>query len=338
MLTAIWSRTDPWIQRLSMRPGRLIGLALLRIFLGIAGCIFYLSDYETRRYLWGPDAYMTVETSREAAHPAAYSLYFWSESPAWFEFIFHAGILTAVLFTVFGGRWLTGIHAVFLWSIYVRNEEVLEGGDNLARILLPLMVLTVTDAYLAPGADRRRTKIMAKIGRARPSVLVHNFVVTALLVQIAVLYLVAGYWKATAEIWTNGTAIYYISSLHQFSATSVFGEMMQNAYLSWAVGYATIIIEVAVPFAIWTKRALLRKGTVALLEGMHAGIIVFMGLVPFGLIMIGADSLVLNDHDYQRMWRRLRSAFRNLRKAESAIPATAPAPLTGISAMDADRY
>lgn len=292
-----------------MRHDRLIGLALLRIFIGFAGCIYYLADYGTRGYLWGPNAYMTVGNAREISHAATYSLYFVSESPFWFEFIFHSGLLVAVLFTVFGGRWLAGVHAVFLWSIYIRNEEVLEGGDNLARILLPMMVLTVTDAYFAPGARRRRAKIGTALGRARPSVLVHNFVVTALLFQIAVLYFVAGYWKAAAEIWTNGTAMYYIGSLHQFAATSLFGELMQNAYLSWAVGYLTIVIEVAVPFVIWSKRAILRKGTVALLEGMHGGIIVFMGLVPFGLIMIGADSLILNDRDYENMWQKVRRVY-----------------------------
>ncbi|MFI5932760.1 hypothetical protein [Actinoplanes sp. NPDC051494] len=37
--------------------------------------------------------------------------------------------------------------------------------------------------------------------------------------------------------------------------------------------------------------ASLRKLNTPAIEGMHAGIIVFMGLVCFGLIMLGADSV-----------------------------------------------
>ncbi|WGI32886.1 hypothetical protein [Mycolicibacterium aubagnense] len=78
----------------------------------------------------------------------------------------------------------------------------------------------MSNDYLAPGAKRRRTRLESE-SRRRPAIpLLHNAASLAMLVQIAVLYFAAGYLKATAEIWTNGTAMYYISRIHQFSLFS----------------------------------------------------------------------------------------------------------------------
>ncbi|MGB5150057.1 MAG: hypothetical protein WBN99_08790 [Mycobacterium sp.] len=148
-----------------------------------------------------------------------------------------------------------------IWSIYLRNQDLPEGGDNLARILLLFMVFTVSNAYLAPGAKRRRATLEST-SRRRPAIpLPHNAAARAMLVQIAVLYFVAGYLKATADIWS--------------------------------------------------KRATLRKLVTVSLAGMHLGIMVRMGLVAFGLIMIGADSMILTDHDYQTVTGLRRAAGAN---------------------------
>ncbi|MFD1271345.1 hypothetical protein ACFQ51_03345 [Streptomyces kaempferi] len=41
---------------------------------------------------------------------------------------------------------------------------------------------------------------------------------------------------------------------------------------------------------------------------MHLGIMTCMGLVCFGLLMIGADCTCLRDHDHRAIERRFRSA------------------------------
>jgi hypothetical protein len=40
---------------------------------------------------------------------------------------------------------------------------------------------------------------------------------------------------------------------------------------------------------------------------MHLGIAAFMGLVCFGLLMIGADCVCLRDEDYRSLWRSLQA-------------------------------
>jgi hypothetical protein len=188
---------------------RLIGLSLLRILLGVADIMYYVSDYSRREFLWGPNSFDSPSLAAHQMSGGLFSLYFISNSQSWFELIFHAGLLIAILFTIFGGRALTILQAVFMWSIYNRNQDILEGGDNLARILIIFMIFAVTNAYLAPGARRRRERLTAQSGTL--SIAVHNLSMYLIVFQICVLYFVAGYSKITGTVWQDGVAPYYIS-------------------------------------------------------------------------------------------------------------------------------
>jgi hypothetical protein len=50
---------------------------------------------------------------------------------------------------------------------------------------------------------------------------------------------------------------------------------------------------------------------------------VFMGLVCFGLIMIGADSVCLRDDDYRSMFR-VAARFRERLSSRLPVPTIAP--------------
>jgi hypothetical protein len=280
---------------------RLIGLALMRILLGAAAIEFYLSDYAQRRFLWGPKSYEDWTSFVRTMPTGQYSLYELSRSSWWFELVFHASVVVAVLFMVFGGRVLTAMHAFLLWSIYLRNPGILEGGDNLARILLLFMILCTTDAYFSPFAKRRRRRLAAAEGRFTVPNALHNAATILIVFQIATVYLVAGIWKVSGKSWLNGSAMYYISRINEFHFSEPFAWLMRNAYMTTTVCYVTMAIEVAFPFLILSRKAWLRELEVLLIEGMHVGIIVGMGLVPFGMIMLGADFACLRDGDYRSL-------------------------------------
>ncbi|MFJ9120171.1 hypothetical protein ACIRJO_32085 [Streptomyces sp. NPDC102394] len=63
---------------------------------------------------------------------------------------------------------------------------------------------------------------------------------------------------------------------------------MSNAFLTTATSCFTIFIELALPYAILSARSWIRKASTLALKGMHLGIMTCMGLVCFGLLMIGA--------------------------------------------------
>jgi hypothetical protein len=228
---------------------------------------------------------------------------------------------------VFGGRVLTVLNAVFLWSIYQRNNDLLDGGDNLARILIIFLVLTVTDAYYSPLAGRRREKMAAKSAQNRASVvpLVHNSAVFVITFQIAVVYFCAGMWKIAGALWQDGTAMYYINRTLDFRFLSL-GGLTSNSITTTFLTYFAIFANIAFPIGLLTKR--FRYVTVGAAMLMHFGIITVMGLVGFGLTMMGADLACLSDEEYEGVFRfvlRVRdgvaSRWRRLSAAEPAEPA-----------------
>ena len=64
-------------------------------------------------------------------------------------------------------------------------------------------------------------------------------------------------------------------------------------------------------------------------EGLHFGIMAFMGLVCFGLIMIGADLVSLTDEDYRSMKSRVQPVLVRLTaRLRVRLARAAPEPLT----------
>jgi len=298
--TAYMDNAVMWLAR---GERRLIGIAALRIVIGFATILYCLADYDRRQFLWGPDSYNSAAAASKSLPQWGFSLFLVSNSQVWFELLFHAVILVAIAFMVFGGRWLTVAQAVMMWSLHYRNQDVLEGGDNLAQILIIFMMFSVSNAYFAPGAKERRARMRADI---QPTVrtALHNLAAYLIVFQTSVLYLVAGYWKITGTLWQNGVAMYYISRIRGFEMSSTYAHVMSSAFLGTAVCYFTIFTELAFPFAVLSARAWVRKTNTLAIEAMHLGIMVCMGLVCFGLLMIGADFTCLRDEDYRSLYLR----------------------------------
>lgn len=89
------------------------------------------------------------------------------------------------------------------------------------------------------------------------------------------------------------------------------------------------------PFAILSARSWIRKANTLALEGMHLGIIACMGLVCFGLLMIGADCTCLRDEDYRSLARRFRSVKERVRGGSwSPLPARGMTPVAMTAGQD----
>ncbi|MFD1272440.1 hypothetical protein ACFQ51_12955 [Streptomyces kaempferi] len=191
-------RLDAMVLRFATRKHRLIGTSLLRVVIGFATILYCLSDYSKRRFLWGPESYNSISTAKSALPRWGFSLFLWGHSTVWFEIVFHAVILVSAAFMIFGGRVLALAQAVLMWSLHNRNQDVLEGGDNLAQILILFMVFTVSNAYFAPGAKRRRAE-MRELERPTTSTVLHNLAAFLIVFQTAVLYFAAATGRSPAR-------------------------------------------------------------------------------------------------------------------------------------------
>ncbi|MET7304690.1 hypothetical protein [Embleya sp. NPDC005575] len=319
------------LDRLGTRPQRLIGLAVARIGLGATFVLIYLSNLQYRNLLWGPHGAADFDQFRDSMNsPRRYSLYMISESTPWFNAVFFTGLIVAVLWTVYGTRPLTLLHAIFVWSLYERNESLLDGGDNLNRILVILLIFTTTNAYFSPGAKKVRARLASREPRPRAATSMHNVAATLVVFQTVVVYAVAGLWKVVGSRWREGNALYYITRVDEFSTNSVMPWLMKDPFLLTGATYLTIAVQLAIVPAALTRRRRFREGVLLLIVGMHLGIMYGMGLVSFGLFMMAGDTTILNDDDYRAARRNLRATVGRIRHRHSRLdqsrPHGSPAP------------
>ncbi|MGW8956280.1 DCC1-like thiol-disulfide oxidoreductase family protein [Paenibacillus sp. NPDC055715] len=112
------------------------------------------------------------------------------------------------------------------------------------------------------------------------------------------------------EMWQNGTALYYISQVREFSRP-ILGYIV-NHYVGLTIlfTYLSIIIKIAFPFAVINKR--LKPFVVAAMILFHAGIGIGMGLLTFSLIMIVMELLLFTDQEYKKLYRFIKNSFRKI--------------------------
>ncbi len=155
----------------------------------------------------------------------------------------------AVLLLV--GRW-TRLAAVGSWyllaSLHVRNPTILDAGDYLLAILLFWSVFLPLGATWSLDARRRPWR--------GPQVVLSP-ASAALLLQFAVLYLVAGLAKTGPEWRSDGTAILYV--MNQSYWSTPLGQLLAgHPELMRLLTFAAVVFEVGAPFLLFSPRATAR--------------------------------------------------------------------------------
>ncbi len=152
------------------------------------------------------------------------------------------------------------------YSIY----PTLTGGDYLLNQLLFFNIFIAVDTR----ADRGKERDLM--------VCLHNAAVLGVMLQVCLLYFVAGLAKVFDHDWLNGSAVEKILLVDHFSlfqAPSAHYSMFYR-FMNWLVlGYQLLF-----PLLVWLRRVkipLLLSGVL-----MHLYIAVVLGLPAFGLIMI----------------------------------------------------
>ncbi|MFJ6808101.1 hypothetical protein ACIQRK_19065 [Streptomyces anulatus] len=295
------------LRGVSSHPKYLVGLSLCRILLGLSTTLYYVSNIPYREFLWGPDGYSGFAGFKALVEDKnIFSLYALSDSGTWFNLVFFAGLVVSLAWTVLGSRSLTIVHAVFMTSIYHRNYTMWEGGDALTGIVLILLMGATVNAHFSPLSKRVRARLEQRAGRPHLRVSLHNTVAVLIVFQACVVYVVSALWKVAAPQWQDGTALYYISNVWQYTYSSAFPQLMDSVVLTTLVTYFTITAQLLVVPAVFTSRRWLRKGVVLALAGLHIGIMGSMGLMTFGLVMMAVDAVLLRDADYEALLRRVR--------------------------------
>ena len=301
---------------------RLIGLAITRIGLGATTALIYITGIQFRETLYGPHGELSFQSflADQRSSTSVFSLYSLSQSEFWFNLVYFAGLAAALAWMIFGGRSLTAVNAIFVWSLQERNMYLGDGGDNVARIVLILLIFTTTNAYFAPHAKKVRARLEALGQQPRLANSIHNVVAMLIVFQVCIVYTVAGLWKVVSDRWREGNALFYIGYSHQFDYTKILPWLMHSSIIVTVVCYLTITVQLCMFPAALTRHRWLREIILLLIAGMHFGIMYGMGLVSFGLIMISVDASIMRDSDYRITYSYIRDAARKLFGSRAAAP------------------
>ncbi|MDI3285980.1 HTTM domain-containing protein [Polyangium sp. 15x6] len=282
------------------RPHGLAGLAAFRIVAGSTILYQYLVNHAQRRFLFGPNGVYPRDLLG-----GAFPLLAWSRSYVWFEAIYHAGIVLALLWVAgWRTRFVTPILYVLWRSLAARNPVLADGGDNLAHLLM--LYACFADVSGRWSVDTRRRPESAPCTLLQKcTAMVHNTALLAMLAQVCLVYAVAGATKVQGETWRDGTAIYFALRKAEFAWPGWSEKVYASAFVVTALSYVTVAFQIAFPFCV-ALHARARRVVLVMAIGFHLGVAMFMGLVTFAAFMIAADLLFVPEEDFARIGRGLK--------------------------------
>lgn len=205
---------------------------------------------------------------------------------------------------------------LFLWSLRERNSFLSDGGDNVSSIVLFYAIFANLGAYFFVATPNKTSGVRTTWQRCLS--VIHNVAVLTIALQVSVVYVVSGLYKVQGEMWQNGTALYYIMRVDEFTWPGYSEHFYQNAYLVNLFTYLTVAFQVSFPLLLFLNRYT-RFFALGWAVCFHLGIGMFMGLLTFAGYMIAAEAMLISDSEYRklgayplRMYRASQHKLQNL--------------------------
>jgi hypothetical protein len=360
-------------ERLTTNVFSLYGTAVLRIGYGTAYLVFLLHEYPKHDALWGPTAPWTPALNQQFANDPGLDWFavdrWWYTflghgGKTWFEFWYLAAILVCLLFALgWRTRLTSALFALTIMAFTGRNVFLTDGGDNIMGLMAIYLAFSYCGHRWSLDARRARRRAARSAGvfsagvfsppdtpagrvlaeledtRTRLVTFMHNAAVLLISAQICVVYAAAGLYKAQGSTWQDGTALYYTMHLDWFRPWPALSDFVASkSVLIAIVAYLTVFVQIAFPFAIFSRW--LKYPSLVALIGMHASIGIVLGLPLFSSAMMIGDGVFIPDH----VWIRVGALARRQvppwpgrlpvprpRIAVAGAPALAGLPGSGIA-------
>lgn len=295
-------------------------LAAIRIGTGLVLLFVYLACTPDLLSFIGPHSWVdgrAIDQLRSGGEDGnrwwGWSLWFFVQNPTAIYGI-HAVFLAAILCFTLG--LFTRTMSVLVWVGHLcfiqRAFLTWSGMDTVLAMLTFYLMFAPTGAALS--LDRRRRHGNQPPERSWSA----NVVVRMIQIHMCVIYLCSGLGKLQGARWWDGTAVWMVMMLHEFSPLDMswlgyWGDwpclLLSNLGVALTLG-----LEISFAFLIWNPK--LRPVLLFLAVLMHAGIGVFMGMGSFGASMLtGCLSFVPPD-----TIRRIAEQFRSLRGRVHTAP------------------
>ncbi len=232
----------------------------------------YLPNLE---FLYGPTGVAPAGTFDDLARSSWQwpALLFSSDDPLTVAGLFAFWVASTVALLL---GWHTRVSAVLVWVLsngfILRNPVVANGGDDVLRIALFLLVISPSGAVWS--LDRRRSPAVTRIA---------PWSLRLFQLQLCVIYLTTGIHKALGEMWRDGTAMHYV--LNDITTVRFsFAEVPWPLWVTMPMTYGALAFELSfVVLVAWSRT---RRAT--LLAGMafHLAIVAVLEVGWFSFYMI----------------------------------------------------
>jgi hypothetical protein len=257
-------------------------------------------------------------TVAENTHRDFHTILRWIGSPALVKCALGLLFLSGITFTV-GLFTRTSSVVLFLLvlSFHERNPQVLNAGDTVLRIQLFLFMFAPAGAALSIDSLVRRARRGAT--GAGDVELVAPWAQRLMQLQVAIIYFVSAYAKWSGELYRNGSAMYYIFGLIDFNVRGV-ERLMNYPVVYSTLTYATLFVEIAIPFLMWFRAA--RPYAVVMGLLLHLWIMIAMTIPVFGILMVTTYISWFSEEEYDLAleWLRRRFGQTKVWRALARIP------------------
>ena len=223
-------------------------------------------------------------------------------------------------------RWMSVLSWFLMASLHRRNHMVAGGGDDYFRLLL------FWSMFLPMGAQCSLDRILSPARRARPtSPLVFTWGTAAILLQIALGYLMAAYHKWDLPVWRDGTAIYYALNVDNY-AKDFARFLLRFPPLLSLLTHAVFWLELLGALLLFcpVSTGLIRTVTVCGFLGMHAGFYLSMYLMLFPWVSAAAILVFLPSWFWDQLALRPWPPWAQFEQACRARLAPLPAGLAEV--------
>lgn len=146
---------------------------------------------------------------------------------------------------------------------------------------------------------------------------ISNFALFAIRLEVAFLYLVAGFTKLTGDLWPSGDAFYYVSQIGEYSSPWLMEFIKNNLWVGVVLTYLTIFYQTTFPFAIWFKKLKYKWMVVGVV--FHISIGFLNGIMDFGLIMLTMYFAFYNENRSKKVYEffsEIKSAGKRIINAK----------------------
>jgi len=213
------------------------------------------------------------------------------------------GVLFSFLFMIGIFQKISAVILFFLLFVFkIRNLYLLDGADNVILVLLPFFLFINTYSF-SQKYNFLKNKYFVNKNNAVVN-LFSKYFLTAITIQLCIVYFFSGLHKLQGGVWRDGTALYYILNSDDFSPTKFNYFFTNYLWLVKLCSWTTIVFQLTFPIFIFIKQTKIWTIMIGVL--LHIGIFFMMKIDNFSLLMISCYAIFFNDNQYKLLLTNLK--------------------------------